>query len=80
MFHYVVCIGSYRESCEAIRTLLVHLQRLVKSMNSKQVLEGKEMDANATINNYVKCNLASEYAVSKTLHKLFKSDPDLASE
>ena len=28
----------------------------------------------------LQCILASEYAVSKTLHKLFKNDPDLTSE
>ena len=38
-----LCWLMYRESREAIRTLLIHLQRLVKSMNSKQVLEGKEI-------------------------------------
>jgi hypothetical protein len=42
LHNYVNWLVFYRESREAIRTLLVHLQRLIKSMNSKQVLEGKE--------------------------------------
>ena len=55
-------------------------------MNSKQVLEGKNWNVNKIVanryHNDVNSNLllASGSAVSKTLHKLFKSDPDLASE
>ena len=39
-----MCCFMSRDSREAIKTLLLHLQRLMKSMNSKQVLEGKKIN------------------------------------
>ena len=41
---YTLLCLMHRDSQEAIRTLLIHLQRLIKLMNSKQVLEGEKVN------------------------------------